>query len=429
MPKRSNLPTRSVVDGDRPPLGATRRQRREWIADALRRRKLVTANVAAHALAAAVVAGDGSDGQAVTEKPGIGARMWAARPLFAALALITGLLYVIIPTQIGYYRGIGGLDPMIAGVSLHTYLTVPVVTEALSAYMGLLAGYTIHVNSGRYRRYLKTMWLFAAVAAVVNVKSGWNVGDSTHITAFLLGGLSLCVPLVWHFYAGITLQVKHNPGMTIADLAAISQAWFRHPLFSLRTARAVDLFPDMNRRDVWSMIVEKHKEKLVQKWSTTPAERRELKRAARIEAAGRERARLDLAGVRHVGDVIYRFGWLTTLARREPKMNHRPEDEPTVTSTVNVLERPGAPAETAAETTGELRARQFIIHEWHEQCGAHLPDSVRLDKPKWGTGKRVADEQKVSTSYVSKIFGQCAAGMYDNPCTKSAPSNVDKVGE
>jgi hypothetical protein len=421
MPKRSNLTNRR-------PVGATRKQRQAWIDDALRRRHVVTAAVVdAATLAAAAAPVDERPVEPVA-RPGWRRRMWDRRPLFAALVLDAALLWVIIPTQIGYYRLVGGLNPEIGPLVLRTYLMVPIVTESLSAFFGLMAGFVIDHGTGRYKLYLRLMWFFAAVAALVNVKNGWlHVDDGTHVTAFLLGGLSLCVPLVWHSYTGMRVAVK--VGLTIAELSRIYRGWFRHPLFSFRTARAVDLFPTMTRQEVWDMIVMNHRDKLVQKWTTKPEQRRELRRQ---ERDGLNAGLLALAGVRHVADIVFRFRWKTRPARPEPGMNRKvnqvDEGVPGSTSAVQVSERPGAPAETPAETTGELRAASFLIYVWHEFCGEHLGER-RLSSPPRGTGARLAREHNVSASYVSKVFGQCARGELQNPFTNSDKGNVNQAGE
>lgn len=408
MPKRSTerARRRERDQDDQPPKGMTRRQRRDWFDELNRRRALESATVAdAFPIVnttAEPVAVEPVD-QAEPKQPGRLAKLWRARPLFAALGLIAGLLYVIVPTQIDYYRGLGGLNPSLAGQYLHTYLAVPVVTESLSAYMGLLAGYAITVNSGHYRRYLKWMWLFASIAAVVNVKNGWHVGDGTHLTAFLLGGLSFGVPLVWHFYAGITLQVKHTR-LSIAELAAISRGWVRHPLFSIRTARAVDLFPEKTRADVWEMVIRNHRVKLVNKWTTDPRQRSR-------DAEALATAPVKVSMVTTLDDIMRRW-W----KRSTPPVDVVPpspvnddvhdvhgERSPHTTSGVNVLDREGLAAEAEpeqpAETTGELRRRSMVTAAYYAEPREH---------PR-GYQARVARELNVSKALVSKVFSECRA--------------------
>ncbi len=254
---------------EQPPEGMGFLQRRRWRNNQLRQLELDTASRA-----------EALRGQGVDVAPSRGriaravAALWQRRILLMALALVVGLEVTITITQIPFYRALPMLRPEVAGVQWPVYVMLPIWTTSLSVYFGAAAGFVIQSNTGRYRRYLKLMWLFAGIGAVINVSHALallnQAGADEWLTAVFLGGGSLFSPIVWHTYAAISLHIKIQ-STTIADMLTISRQWARHPRLSWRCAQYLDLFPSLERPQVWEMVVRQSRSKALVKLGVLPA--------------------------------------------------------------------------------------------------------------------------------------------------------------
>lgn len=410
MPKRKIDTTRDQAVADRPPVGLTRRQRRAWNDDLLRRRRAETDAVLEAATLAVLVMGPAVEPEA--PRPGRVRRAWSAlwerRALLFTLGLMSGMLVIVISTQVAYYRPMAGLTPEFGSAGwlrVRVYLTVPVITELLSMNMAVLAGYVIDKNKGRYRLYIRFMWIFAGIGAAVNLRGGWeHVGDNTHMTALVLAGMSLCVPLIWHMYTGMRIAIEVS-GRTIAEIARVGRQWTRHPVLSFKTARAVELFPEMTRDDVWEKVAHRARYKREQKWNeidTSAHPRKQLAAALRV-----------LARVRTPRDLLARWSDKPAPAGGDTPVNEpcTVDDDraPGGTSGVNTLL---VDPPTPAETTGEIKVRDLVVRAWFEVHGEHLP--VKGEQP-WGYQAKLAAQVGRSKSYVTKVFNECRNGVHSNP--------------
>lgn len=422
MPKRV-IDRPIVPPADRPPAGLTRRQLRRWNDDLVTRRQAETAAVLEAAALAAMVMGPAVPPE--QPRPGVLRRAWSAvwgrRPLLFTLGLMAVMLVIVISTQISYYRPMAGLTPEFGAsgwLRVRVYLTVPVITELLSMQMACLAGYVIDRNRGRYTRYIRMMWAFAAVGAAVNLRGGWeHIADGTHVIAFVLAGMSLAVPLVWHSYTGMRIAVDIT-GMSIAEIARIGRQWTRHPRLSYSTARAVELFPELSRDEVWERVSHAARAKRDAKWNG-------------VETSGNPRAQLDravhnLRSVRSPEDL--KTWWKDRApAGGDQAMNkpgnigetnvfpdvHESSHPPTSDVHILVAEPP-----TPAETTGDIRVRDMVVRAWFEVHGEHLVH--KREQPRGYQTQLAADVHR-SKSYVSKIFTDCRNGVYPNPFTVNEP--------
>lgn len=410
MPKSRYNHARADAAATVPPAKLTNRQLRAWNEESVRRRKIETDAFLEAATLVAMVTGP--VGEPDEPRPGFLRRVWERRALLFTMSLMLVMLVIVISTQVAYYRPMVGLTPEFGShgwLRVRVYLTVPIITELLSMNMACLAGYVIDRNKGRYRLYIRAMWVFAAFGAVVNLRGGWeHVGDKSHITAFVLAGMSLAVPLIWHFYTGMRIAIEVS-GRTIAEIARVGRQWTRHPVLAIKTARSVELFPELTRDEVWERVAHRARCKREQKWngvdtSAHPGE--QMDKAIRV---------LDRA--RTPWDLVKR--WIRTPA---PAGGDNPvngsvnrlstgvdKSSQGGTSGVNTLVADPTPA----ETTGEIRIRDMIVLAYYSVNGEHLPVAER-GQP-YGYQSQLAAQTGKSKSYVSQIFGKCKTGVYPNP--------------
>lgn len=412
----------------------------------------------------------------------------ARRIMVAAVALVATIDLVIVVTQLDYYRGLDGLTPTVGGVVMRIYALVPVLGEALSLFFGMLATYAITRDAGRYRRYLRLMWVFASIAAVVNSSHVWHHvnADDRLITALVLGGLSLAGPLVWHTFTGLRVAVEVT-GASIAELAAVARQWARHPWLSWRCARWVDLFPEYTRADVWEMVTRAKREKVLQKVGgisvnrvnsvNTPVHTVSVNRVNPAVDTSVNPAVDSAAGWRHwwaawrggkrstgqltagelvntpvdnqvnpgsellsradVADLDAAFGPVDVVGELgviggDGERLTPPVDTPRSPRPTRAVNR-RASSEHPAESTGELRNKALIVTEWFTD---HQPGQLN---PERRSQAAIARARGVSKSYVCRLFGECAEGKHANPWTTGElPSdlaselvnrNVDNVSE
>jgi hypothetical protein len=203
--------------------------------------------------------------------------LWQRRILYLALVLVVAIEVTITVTQIPFYRDLPNLQPEVGGRKWPVYVMLPMLTTALTVYFAAAAGFVISKDAGRYRRYLRLMWFFASIGAVINVTHALNqlerAGSGEWLSAVFLGSGSLFTPIVWHTYAGIKVTTTIKL-MSIAELMAISRQWARHPRLSWRCAQYVDLFPSLDRAQVWEMVIRQSRNKALIKLGVQPAPER-----------------------------------------------------------------------------------------------------------------------------------------------------------
>lgn len=190
--------------------------------------------------------------------------VWDRRILLFALALVAAIEFTITITQIPFYRELPNLRPEVFGIEWRIYIMLPILTTSLAVFFAAAAGFVISKDAGRYRRYLRLMWLFSAIGAVINVSHALQqlsrAGSDEWLSAVFLGSGSLFTPIVWHTYAGITVTTTIKI-MSIAERLAVSRQWLRHPRLSWRCAQYLDLFPSLERAQVWEMVVRQSRRK------------------------------------------------------------------------------------------------------------------------------------------------------------------------
>jgi hypothetical protein len=292
--------------------------------------------------------------------------LWSQRIAIFALALSLTIEATIVITQVPYYASLPGMAPTLAGVLLRIYWMMPIITGGLTLFYGAMAAYVIAQKSGHYRRYLRLMWLFASIGALVNVTHSLRLlGGDEWITALVLGGGSLASPLVLHSWTGLRLAI--TSGHSLADLVTAGRRWLRHPVLSVKFTHRLDLFPELHPSEVWEMTTRRSRERVLSK----------LNRPVREHRAQRGGE-----------DEIHSLG--------SP-----------VNSAVNQVNSLSVPAETESETTAERHIKQSML------IGAYYV--VNEGRHQTRTQKFISDVAGASPSYTSRIFRECQQGKHPRP--------------
>lgn len=337
--------------------------------------------------------------------------VWERRILLFALALVAAIELTITVTQIPFYRGLPMLRPELGGVTLPVYVMLPIWTTSLSVYFAAAAGFVIEKDAGRYRRYLRLMWAFASIGAVINVSHALHqlatAGSAEWLSAVLLGGGSLFAPVVWHTYAGITLDTKVK-GRSIAEVLAISRQWARHPFLSWRTAQYLDLFPSLDRTQVWDKVSTKARKRVEVKLGmreAPPETSRAWKRSDRKRGNTPETP-ASADGVPAVDEAV--------VAELEARLAETPSlpDVRTETPLETVPETRKPADENASETTAERNYKRLWVAAAFVVVNRGLLETVPSQN-------EIARRFRVSPSHVSKVFTACRDGEI----------NTDEIGE
>jgi hypothetical protein len=293
--------------------------------------------------------------------------LWGQRIAAFAFVLALVIEVTIVVTQVPYYAGLPGMAPTIAGFMIRIYWMMPVITGGLTLFFGAMAAYTIAEKTGHYKRYLRLMWFFAAIGALVNVNHSLQLlGGKNWITALVLGGGSLASPLVLHSWSGLRIAITIS-GFSIQDLVVTGRRWFRHPVLSVKFAYRLDLFPELHPAEVWEMTVRGTRHKVLDK----------------------------VAGVKRV-----KRG-KTDATRSSELPVHKDGDA------VNSVNSHAVPAETPAETTAErnLKLTMLVAAFYLNKEGVH-PQR---------TQKFISSAASAAPSYTSRVFAECRDGKHERP--------------
>lgn len=366
-----------------------RRHRRRWYANQLRRQEIETEEMTQAAVAAAML-GDLIAPSAVElpeqapETPAKRGRirrglawLWARRIAIFAVLLSLTIEVTIVATQVPYYAQLPGMAPTLAGVLFRVYWMMPVITGGLTLYYGAAAAFVVDKRSGHYTRYLRLMWFFASIGALVNVTHSLHLlGDQDWITAVVLGGGSLASPLVLHSWTGLRIATTVS-GYSLQDLMVTGRRWIRHPKLSLQFAYRVDLFPELDPADVWEMTVRTTRAKVINKVNR------------RVDEPGQTTVGRTRKGRRGSGEV-------------HSEVHTGPDVNPAVNS-VNSLP---LPAETPMETTAERELKTTLVAAYFlNKEGVH-PQR---------TQKFISEAAGASQSYTSRVFTECKRHEHGRP--------------
>lgn len=292
--------------------------------------------------------------------------LWNQRIAYFAFVLALVIELTIVATQVPYYRQLPGMAPTLGGVVLRVYWMMPIITGGLTLYYGAAATYVVGKKAGHYTRYLRLMWLFAGIGALVNVTHSLKLlGDQDWITAVVLGGGSLASPLVLHSWTGLRIAVTVS-GFSIQDLMVTGRRWARHPVLSVKFAWRLDLFPELEPSEVWEMTVRQTRAKVLDK------------------VAGRSRKR----------------------KRDDDEVHTGVHSDGGVNSAVNSVNSPVVPAETPLETTAERDLKTHLVAAYFlNKEGVH-PQR---------TQKFISEAAGASQSYTSRVFSECKRGEHTRP--------------
>jgi hypothetical protein len=293
--------------------------------------------------------------------------LWAQRIAVMAFVLSLAIELTIVATQVPYYAQLPGMAPTLADVTIRIYWMMPIITGGLTLFYGAAAAFVIDKQSGHYKRYLRLMWLFASIGALVNVTHSLRLlGDQDWITAVVLGGGSLASPLVLHSWTGLRIAVTVS-GFGIQDLIVTGRRWIRHPILSVKFAWRLDLFPELHSAEVWEMTVRQTRGKVLDKVAG-------VKRRHRGKATGTDTGTPEVHTVNSPGEVV------------------------------NSL---SVPAETAAETTAErnLKLTVLVAAFYLNKEGVHPQRSQKF----------VSAAAGAAQSYTSRVFAECRKGEHERP--------------
>lgn len=296
--------------------------------------------------------------------------LWGQRIAIFAFVLSLTIELTIIATQVPYYAQLPGMAPTLADVTLRVYWMMPIITGGLTLYYGAAAAFVVDKKSGHYARYLRLMWFFAAIGALVNVTHSLHLlGDQDWITAVVLGGGSLASPLVLHSWTGLRIATTVS-GFSLQDLMVTGRRCVRHPILSVKFAWRLDLFPELHSSEVWEMTVRRTRDKVLDK----------------VSGAGKKSARKASANV-HADSEVHSVN-------------------PEVNSVKSVNSQP-VPAETEMETTAErnLKLSTLVAGFYLNKEGVH-PQR---------TQKFISEAANASQSYTSRVFAECKRGEHARP--------------
>lgn len=298
--------------------------------------------------------------------------LWLWNQRIAGFAFVLALVIevTIVVTQVPYYAGLPGMAPTIAGFMVRIYWMMPVITGGLTLYFGAAAAYVIAKKTGHYKRYLRLMWTFAGIGAVVNVTHSLQLlGGKNWITALVLGGGSLASPLVLHSWTGLRIAMTVS-GLTIQDLIVTGRRWIRHPVLSVKFAYRLDLFPELHPAEVWEMTVRGTRDKVLDK------------------VAGVKKEKAEKRG-----------------KTGKDKLSELPVHS--VNGAVNSVNSHAVPAETPAETTAErnLKLTTLVAAFFLNKEGVH-PQR---------TQKFISEAASAAPSYTSRVFAECNRDKHERP--------------
>lgn len=169
--------------------------------------------------------------------------------LIAAIEAIAG--FVIVLSQLGFYRNLHGLDVPLHTWKIKVWLLMPFVVEGFTWAFGAMATMLVRKRRGNPTRYVRLMWLFALYATVVNVVHNvQHVGDP--ITGMVVGGFSLAAPLLWHRYVGMTTALL--AGRTPEEIKQAFRLRLMFPRLSYRADRIQGLLR-CDRAAAWDLAV------------------------------------------------------------------------------------------------------------------------------------------------------------------------------
>lgn len=169
--------------------------------------------------------------------------------LIAAIEVIAG--FVIVLSQLGFYRDLHGLDVPLHTWKIKVWLLMPFVVEGFTWAFGAMATMLTKKRRGNATRYVRLMWLFALYATVVNVVHNvQHVGDP--ITGLVVGGFSLAAPLLWHRYVGMTAALL--AGRTPEEIKQAFRQRLMFPRLSYRADRIQGLLR-CDRAAAWDLAV------------------------------------------------------------------------------------------------------------------------------------------------------------------------------
>jgi hypothetical protein len=194
-------------------------------------------------------------------------KLWRRGLLAFTLSAMVLLFGIIVATQLDFYRQLDGMKPTILGVSIPVYLAVPVATELLSLLYGAYATFCLYTRRGNYSKYVRWMWIYASIAAVVNASHSITHLDASDagLTALVLGGASLASPGAWHAYIGMTLAVRRSAATGVSIIAR-GRRTLKHPILTRRFHWSVDVFPDLSHDEVWAMVAGAKRARLASKY-------------------------------------------------------------------------------------------------------------------------------------------------------------------
>jgi len=210
---------------------------------------------------------------------------WWHRGLLAFTLVVMALLFsIIVVTQLDFYRQLDGLQPKLGGIPIRIYLAIPVATEMLSLLYGAFATYCLYAGRGNHSKYVRWMWIYASIAAVVNASHALThlaAGDAG-LTAFVLGGGSLASPGAWHAFIGTTLGKQRGRRGGVKGLARGARM-VKHPFLTRRFLWACEVFPDLTHDEVWAMVAGAKRARLERKYR--PAVKTKASKTAKVETA------------------------------------------------------------------------------------------------------------------------------------------------
>lgn len=331
--------------------------------------------------------------------------LWDKRILLAALALVAAIEAVITITQIPFYRDLPNLRPEVFGIHWPVYVMLPVLTTSLAVYFAAAAGFVISKDAGRYRRYLRLMWLFSAIGAVINVSHALQqlerAGSGEWLSAVFLGSGSLFTPIVWHTYAGLTITTTIKL-MSIAERLAVSRQWLRHPRLSWRCAQYLDLFPSLDRAQVWEMVIKQSRRAALIKLGllTVPQETQETSRWWRKLRAGKRGKSEETSAAAIDEDEV--LALLEAQLQETPSAPGQAEETFPKISEETSRETWKLPDETACETTAVRRyKRVWVAAAFHAMESGAAPHTTQAE---------VARLCATTPGTVSKVFAACREG-------------------
>lgn len=303
--------------------------------------------------------------------------LWGQRIAVMAFVLALVIELTIVVTQVPYYAQLPGMAPTLADVTIRVYWMMPIITGGLTLYFGAMAAFVIDKKSGHYKRYLRWMWFFAGIGALVNVTHSLHLlGDKDWITAVVLGGGSLASPLVLHSWTGLRIAVTVS-GFGIQDLIVTGRRWVRHPILSVKFAWRLDLFPELHHAEVWEMTVRRTRDKVLDKVAGVKRQR---------PVKGTQTA--------DVGVEVH-----------------------SVNSPVKSVNSLAVPAETAAETTAErnYKLTTLVAAFFLNKEGVHPQRSQKF----------ISEAAGASQSYTSRVFAECRNGDHERPSNTIMTTTAD----